>query len=198
MNIYARYFDEDVLVHSFDELMAFLKSIPEIPVNANLESDIRAYVESDMPYPKRYKIRPRVYFILIKTTAQTIQEFKNNRKDAGNAGSADNGPRDIKGTEPMLSKKEIRMAQLAEEHFGWYLCSILFKRVIQIGATNKFQYQDTPFKVYVQAHSGNECYNRIVEHLKRRPEIDTRSQYPSARGSNFGFEYVGEERPIVE
>ena len=67
MNIYARYFDQDTLVHSFDELMQFLSSIQEIPINQRLEEDVRAYVESDMPYPKRYKIRPRVYFILIKT-----------------------------------------------------------------------------------------------------------------------------------
>ena len=76
MNIYARYFDQDVLVHSFDELMEFLSEIPEIPINQRLIDDVRAYVQSDMPYPKRYKIRPRVYFILIKTTAETMEEFK--------------------------------------------------------------------------------------------------------------------------
>lgn len=31
MNIYARYFNQDVLVRSYDELMDFLTSIPEIP-----------------------------------------------------------------------------------------------------------------------------------------------------------------------
>ena len=81
MNIYARYFDQDVLVYSFEELMDFLASIPEIPINQHMIDDVRMYVESDIPYPKRYKIRPRVYFILIKTTAQTMEEFKANRKD---------------------------------------------------------------------------------------------------------------------
>ena len=75
MNIYARYFDQEVLVHNYDELMGFLASIPEIPINARLEEDVRSYVESDMPYPKRYKIRPRVYFILIKTAAESMEEF---------------------------------------------------------------------------------------------------------------------------
>lgn len=48
-------------------------------MNQRLE-DIRTYMESDMPYPKRYKIRPRVYFILIKTDAETMEDFKTNRK----------------------------------------------------------------------------------------------------------------------
>ena len=87
MNIYARYFDQDVLVHSFDELMEFLSEIPEIPINQRLIDDVRAYVQSDMPYPKRYKIRPRVYFILIKTTAETMEEFKAHRKDSETSGN---------------------------------------------------------------------------------------------------------------
>ena len=43
MNIYARYFDQEVLVHNYDELMGFLASIPEIPINARLEEDVRSY-----------------------------------------------------------------------------------------------------------------------------------------------------------
>lgn len=73
-----------------------------------------------------------------------------------------------------------------------------FKRVIQIANTAKFRYQDTVFQAYVQADSGMECYNRIVEHLKGRSEVDLRSQFPSARGVNFSFEYVGEQLPDEE
>ena len=61
MNIYARYFNQEALVHDYDELMGFLSSIPEIMVTQRMEEDVKAYVDSDMPYPKRYKIRPRVY-----------------------------------------------------------------------------------------------------------------------------------------
>ena len=81
MNIYVRYFDIDALVKDADELIQFLSSIPDIPINDALAKDIRDYVNSDMPYPKRYKIRPRIYFILIKTTAETIEEFKTNKKE---------------------------------------------------------------------------------------------------------------------
>ena len=83
MNIYARYFDRDVLVHNYEELIEFLSSIPEIPITPRMMEDVRAYVDSDMPYPRRYKIRPRVYFILIKTNAETMLEFKSHRKDSG-------------------------------------------------------------------------------------------------------------------
>lgn len=191
MNIYARYFNQDILVHSFDELIDFLSSIPEIPVNQRLVDDVRNYVESDLPYPKRYKIRPRVYFILIKTTAETMEEFKANRKD----GDGENNAHDSQTSpiETLANRKEIKAAQLAEEREGWYLCTMVFKRVIQIAVTAKFRYQDTTFVVYVYANSGQECYDHIVAHLKNRPEIDLRSQFPSARGNNFTFEYVGEE-----
>ena len=80
MNIYARYFDQDTIAYTFDELLDFLTSIPEIPINQRMVDDLRAYVESDMPYPKRYKIRPRVYFILIKTDAANMEEFKARHK----------------------------------------------------------------------------------------------------------------------
>lgn len=196
MNIYARYFDNDVLVYSFDELMNFLSSIPDIPITQRLVDDLRTYVESDMPYPKRYKIRPRVYFILIKTSARTMAEFKSRRKGipelpAGDSNDAPLPPLD----ESVLSKKELKAARLAEQHAGWYLATILFKRVILIPATSKFRYQDTTFSAYVKATSGAECYQRIVDHLKARPEIDLRSQFPSARGANFTYEYVGTELP---
>ena len=129
MNIYARYFDQDVLVYSFDELMDFLSSIPEIPVNQRLIDDIRAYVESDMPYPKRYKIRPRVYFILIKTSAQTMEEFKAHRKDSSVGPELGTDMPMSLPVDNMMNKKELKAAQLAEEVEGWYLGSIVFKSV---------------------------------------------------------------------
>ncbi len=180
MNIYARYFDQDTLVHSFDELLEFLSSIPDIHVTQELVSEVRAYLDSDMPYPKRYKIRPRVYFILIKTTAASMAEFKANRKTVAPAPPANDS----------YNKKEMKMAQLAEVRPGWYKGRIIFKRVIQIPNTTKFQYQDTAFSAYVKAQSGQECYNKIINHLKNRQDVDLRSQFPSARGQSFQFEFL--------
>lgn len=200
MNIYARYFNQEALVHDYDELMGFLSSIPEIMVTQRMEEDVKAYVDSDMPYPKRYKIRPRVYFILIKTNAQSMEEFKANHREGAEGSSVvqtsnNDMVRQAMVPEPIYNKKDFKLAQLAEERAGWYLGTIVFKRVIQIAGTTKFRYQDTTFQAYVRAHSGQECYDRIIEHLKNRSEIDLRSQFPSARGNSFSFEYVGKVLP---
>ena len=186
MNIYARYFDQDILVYSVEELIDFLSSIPDIHVTPELINDIHNYVEGDMPYPKRYKIRPRVYFILIKTTANTMEEFKTHRKQ-------------VTVTPPLdgeaFNKKEFKLSQLAEERQGWYKGHIAFKRVIQIPGTGKFQYQDTDFVALVKAFSGQDCYNKIVNHLKNRSDIDLGSQFPSARGQNYQFTYIDKDLP---
>ena len=186
MNIYARYFDQDTLVYSFDELMDFLSSIPDIRITPELVEDVRNYVESDMPYPKRYKIRPRVYFILIKTTAESLSAFKANRKNPQEQTTSDNEP---------FNKKEIRIGQLMEERKGWYKGTIIFKRVILIPETQKFQYQDTQFSALIYATCGQECYDRIIDYLKNRQDIDLRSQFPSSRGQNFRFVFMGENLP---
>ncbi len=197
MNIYARYFDKDALVGGYDELMDFLSSIKEIPVTERLAEDVRAYVESDMPYPKRYKIRPRVYFILIKTSARTMEEFKAHRRSQTESGPEEMHRSTPVSAAPKVSMRDLKVARLAEQRQGWYLCSITFKRVIQIAGTTKFRYQDTDFTAYVKASSGQECYARMVEHIKARPEVDLRSQLPSAKGENFSFEYVGNELPTA-
>lgn len=79
--------------------------------------------------------------------------------------------------------------RLTEEHEGWYEGSIDFKRVQQVPGTNKFQYRDTHFVARCKAMSGQDCYNRIVDHLMQR--VDSRSQFPSAKGKNFKFQYLG-------
>lgn len=183
MNIYVRYFDYDTVAQSFEEVIEFLSAIPDINTTPELIADVRSYMESDMPYPKRYKIRPRVYFILIKTTAQTLEEFKANRKAP------------VAINSEIANRKEIKSVQLSSEQEGWYKGTLNFKRVIQIPGTTKFQYQDTRFSALVYAESGQQCYDLIIEHLKNRQDVDLRSQFPSARGNNFTFEYMGEEIP---
>lgn len=177
MNLYLRYFDKETLVTSVDEAIAFLADIDEIGMNPMLESDIREYVNSDVFYPKRYKVRPRVYFIIIKTEAQTMQDFK-----------------EKKAVRPAASSVKERIQspvvlKLSEERFGWYECTMNFKRVLLVPGTGKFQYRDTRFVVQMKGMSGIDCYTRIVEHLRER--VDDRSQFPSAKGKNFHFTYLG-------
>jgi hypothetical protein len=176
MNLYIRYFDKEVLVLTVDDAIAFLSSIEEIGMNAALEQDIREYAASDVLYPKRYKIRPRVYFIIIKTEAATMQDFKEKKALHPSEGSGS------KSAPPA-------MARLNEERFGWYEGTIDFKRVLLVPGTGKFQYRDTRFVARCKAMSGLDCYNRIVDHLSQR--VDSRSQFPSVKGKNFKFVFLG-------
>ena len=177
MNLYLRYFDREILVTNVDDAISFLASIDEICMNPILESDVRDYVASDVFYPKRYKIRPRVYFIIIKTEAATMADFKNKKA----LHSVSPSERDRVGS-PILVK-------LNEELFGWYEGEVDFKRVLQVPGTGKFQYRDTRFVARCKAYSGIDCYNRIIDHLRQR--VDSRSQFPSAKGKNFRFRYLG-------
>ncbi len=176
MNLYLRYFDREILVTNVDDAIAFLAEIDEIGMNPALEHDIRDYAASDVLYPKRYKVRPRIYFIIIKTEAATMQDFK--EKKAVHQGAEMNKP---------VAPAVVR---LGEERFGWYEGAIDFKRVLLVPGTGKFQYRDTHFMAYCKAESGIDCYNRIVDHLSQR--VDPRSQFPSAKGKNFKFRYLGD------
>jgi hypothetical protein len=176
MNLYLRYFDSEVLVSNVDEAIAFLADIDDIGMNPVLEKDIRDYVASDVVYPKRYKIRPRVYFIIIKTEATTMKDFK--EKKAVRSADVKSG-----------GKSAPALVSLNEPRYGWYEGAILFKRVQLVPGTGKFQYRDTSFVARLKASSGMDCYNRIVAHLSER--VDRRSQFPSAKGKNFKFQYLG-------
>ncbi|MBQ8159013.1 MAG: hypothetical protein IJ081_08360 [Prevotella sp.] len=181
MNLYIRYFNSETLVNTVDEAIDFLRSIDEIEMNPMLEADIREYAASNVCIPKRYKIRSRVYFIIIKTEAATMQDFKEKRavrtpaeKDRSNI--------------PV-------MMRLNEERDGWYEGTMDFKRVQPVPGTGKFQYRDTHFVAIVRAISGQDCYNRIVDHLRSR--VDERSQFPSAKGKNFKFRYMGMAKEML-
>lgn len=179
MNLYLRYFDKETLVSHVDDAIAFLAEIDEIGMNPVLEQDIRDYVASDVFYPKRYKIRPRVYFIVIKTEAVTMQDFKEKKAVHGIEGM---------GVKPASTA----VARLSEEREGWYEGTVDFKRVQMVPGTGKFQYRDTHFVARCKAASGLDCYNRIIDHLSQR--VDSRSQFPSAKGKNFKFQYLGQCR----
>lgn len=180
MNLYLRYFNDEILVTSVDAALDFLKSIDEINVDAALEADIREYAASNVIYPKRYKIRSRVYFIIIKTSASTMQEFKEHRAQKKDAREAD---------EPKERPASAELLRLNEQRLGWYEGDILFKRVNFDSTKGKFRYLDTNFVAQVKATSGMDCYNRIVSHLQER--VDPRSQFPSPKGKNFKFRFLG-------
>ena len=176
MNLYIRFFDNEALVHNADEALDFLSSIPEIPVDKKLEDEIRSYVDSDVTFPKRCKVRPHVYFIIIKTEAATMQDFKDKKAVRSNN---DANHREANET----------LARLNEERDGWYEGTLDFKRVVLVPGTGKHEYRDTHFVADCKAVSGLDCYNRIVDYLQGR--VDRRSQFPSSKGKNFKFKYLG-------
>ena len=85
---------------------------------------------------------------------------------------------------------------LHTERFGWYEGVFDFKRVVVVPATGKNEYRDTRFVAQCKAMSGIDCYNRIKEHLQMR--VDSRSQFPSPKGKNFSFTFLGECKPLPE
>ena len=180
MNLYLRYFDRETLVKTVDEAIDFLSSIDEIEMNPLLEADIREYASSDVFYPKRYKIHPRVYFIIIKTDAETMQDFKDKKA--------------VHESEPIeqFSKSTPTLIRLNEINDGWYEGVVDFKRVLLVPGTGKFQYRDTQFVARVRAVSGMECYDRMIDYLRDR--VDPRSQFPSPKGKNFKFRFLGKAK----
>ena len=166
------------MVYNADEAIDFLCSIPEIGMNPQIEADVRDYIESDVYYPKRYKVRPRVYFIIIKTEAATMLDFKQKKALRTNLPQQE----ERRAVVPAVTK-------LNEEKQGWYEGTLDFKRVVMVAATGKHEYRDTRFVARCKANSGLDCYNRIVDHLRDR--VDSRSQFPSAKGKNFKFKYLG-------
>lgn len=181
MNLYLRYFDKETLVENAEKAIDFLYSIPEIGMNEDIANDIRDYAVNDVFYPKRYKVRQRVYFIVIKTMAQTMSDFK--QKKALHPQNDLNNSSETQEFAPNMGNK------LNEENKGWYEGTLDFKRVVLIPTTGKYEYRDTHFVARCKAFSPLDCYNRIVTYLKSR--VDSRSQFPSAKGKNFKYKYLG-------
>ncbi len=191
MNLYIRYFDDEVVVTNIEDALAFIRGIQDFNYTAQFESDFREYVESSVPFPKRYKVRPRIYFIVIKTTAATLEEFKANGKSAEHSVQDDS----IKAS-PIIPR-DMGRQRLTDELPGWYEGTLFFKRVVVVPQTGKYDYRDTTFSALVKAYSPMDCYNRIVDHLKSREDVDDRSQFPSPKGKNFQFTYIG-LKPLSE
>ena len=179
MNLYVRFYDGEAIVSSVDELIERLKDfgVPASLFDDEFMDEIYDFVNSKIMHLRRFRVTPRQYFILIKTVVSTLEEFKANAKSPDN---------------DLMPHKVDKVSLLSEVEPGWYEGTITFKRVVFSPRLNKFQYKDTTFKARVKAQSGIDCYNRIVEHLQNRQEIDPRSQFPSAKGRNFNYAYLGD------
>lgn len=190
MNIYIRYFNDEVLVQTVEEALDFISGIQGFVLTPQFEDDFRQYIDSSMPYPKRYKVRARVYFIVIKTMAASLEEFKANGKGGGELQEDYPAADDSVHRDFLRPKDQIRL-RLNDELPGWYEGEVNFKRVVINPQTGKFDYKDTSFIARLKARSAQDCYNRIIDHLRNRPDIDPRSQFPSPKGKNYRYTYLG-------
>ena len=189
MNLYVRYFDNEVLATSIEEVLDFLKSINEIHVDDSVIGRIINFAESDGLYPFRLKVSYSNYVLFLKTEAKTLEEFKmleQERKDQQSEGKM-----------LMSERKRTILDMLNEPHSGWYDATIYFKRVVQNPDTGKCKYVDTRFRVRLLADSAMHCYNRIIDHLQNRQDVDSRSQFPSAKSSNFEYVFLDSDKSAL-
>ncbi|MGM9675726.1 MAG: hypothetical protein ACI3X9_09725 [Bacteroidaceae bacterium] len=180
MNLYLRYFDKEVLVSKVEEALDFMNEIPGFEPDDFFVQEFVAYVNSSVQFPKRFKVRNRSYFIVIKTTAQNLEEFKR----IGQAAASQN-----------TAKPESPSSRAANSsaHVGWYDATLCFKRVLAHPDTGKFCYLNTDFSARLKAMSVQDCYDRVTNYLRRRDDIDPRSQFPSIKGRNFQAVFLGHD-----
>ena len=81
---------------------------------------------------------------------------------------------------------------------GWYETQMIFKRVTRVSETDKCQYIDTPFSAYIKGESEQDCYNKMVDYIHQRQDVDPRSQIPSIKSANFTCAYLAEHLPLDE
>lgn len=185
MNIYVRYFDHENVFSSAEEVIGFLEELNDFSMTPQLRHEITSYHTSNMPYSKRVAVKGKNYFILIKTTAATLPEFKAKGKDQqGDDAKSEN-----------KRAKDARYDELHEERTGWYKADIQFNRVVTIPGTQKCSYRNTLFSAYVYATSPIDCYNQVIDHLSNRSDVDPRSQFPSEKKNKFAYEFIGENIP---
>lgn len=185
MNLYVRFFDKEALVSDGASVIEFLASIPQIKLENIPEKKLQKYLEGDSCYPFKGKVDDRNYFLVIKTEEPTLEAFQM-------AQEAINQHPVGSFKKVQYEHPESRESILMTEREGWYEAGLVFKRAMPGDETRKFEYVDTPFRAKLKAKSGMDCYTKLVEHLKARPEVDGRSQFPSVKGKNFDFKFLEE------
>lgn len=180
MNLYLRFFDDETLVHSVDEGLAFLATLDDVEVTNEMAAELQKFMQSSAMFPKHIKVKARNFFIAIKTTAATMEEFK--AKGAGQN-------KEEKG-------KALDLQAVYGKHQpGWYAAKMTFKRIIVLPDTLKAQPIDTPFACKLKAESPQDCYDKVINYLRERQDVDPRSQFPSIKNANFEYRFLGDTEP---
>lgn len=184
MNLYVRYFDHETLATTIDEVVAFVATLHEVKSNPEMFNRVADFLHSDSTFPFRLKVSYSNYILFLKTEANTLDEFKHLERL--------HKEQRAEGRMTAAEKKRQQMDALNRPRRGWYEGRILFKRVILDLETSKCSYVDTVFRAKLKADSPMDCYNRLIDHLQHREDVDPRSQFPSPKNNNFEYKFLEE------
>jgi hypothetical protein len=176
MKYYVRYFENEALVNDLKEAQEFLINLPGVEIDDSGLEQLTTYFSTDQKGSKKIFMPNHRSFLVIKTTVDTLEEFKaNNQKN-------------LEGGEEKVSTPK----SLDIEQEGWYECRLSFQRIVANPDTKKCFYYNDALEARVKAKTGREAYDRMVEHIRKNPDVDERSQMPAAASKNFTWKYLGE------
>jgi tetratricopeptide (TPR) repeat protein len=162
-------------------LAQFQSSLPVAAVVTNnpeeLSDAVLKFCTDKTSFPRHFRLPNKNTFIVIKTTATSLEEFKTRGANGGNT-----------TTEP----KEAKTTAADEIHPGLYDVNMTFRRAVVNPETRKCCFVEETFEAEMLAQSQRQCFEVVIEHLKNHPDVDSRSQYPSIRSSNFKAELISE------
>lgn len=179
MYYYTRYFDSEGVFESPQLLVEYISSIPQITMTEELSDAVLKFCTDKTSFPRHFRLPNKSTFIVIKTTATSLEEFKTRGANGGNNAS-----------EP----KEPKCSVADEIHPGLYDVSMVFRRAIVNPETRKCSFVEETFEAEMLAQSQRQCFDVVMEHLKNHPDVDPRSQYPSIRSSNFSATLLSEQQ----
>ena len=166
MKYYVRYFENETLVDGLKEAADFLGALPGVELDDDCMEQLTTYFTTDQKGSKKIFMPNHRSFLIIKTTVNSLEEFKaNNQK---NLETAEEKAAPIKN----MSKSP--------------------QRIVANPETKKCFYYNDALEAKVKARSGREAYERMVEHVRKNPDVDERSQMPAAASRNFTWKYLGE------
>lgn len=175
MNYYARYFDSEGVFPTPQALVSFIASIPQILMTEELSEAILKFCAEKTSFPRHFRLPNKSTFIVIKTNAVTLDEFKT---------------RGANGGVIAVENKELKQAPVDEIRPGRYEVQMVFRRAIVNPETRKCSFVEETFEVEMLAQSQRQCFEVVMEHLKNHPDVDSRSQYPSIRSANFSAKLI--------
>lgn len=176
MKYYVRYFDDETMVDNLKEAMDFLSGLDGVEMDEACVEQLTSYFTTDQKGSKKIYMPNHRSFLIIKTTVNTMEEFK-----ANNQKNAEAGEERPSGTKVLD----------AEQH-GWYECKLSFQRIVTNPETKKCFYYNDTLEAKVMAESARDAHTQMVKHLRENPDVDERSQMPAAASKNFVWRFVGE------